>query len=99
MVSNFNREERLVREGEGMGGKRVAEFMMWEMEGRTDSRKRTWVAPESARMGEGVMEHKKVGGEESSSESSGSYSTKGLMGQKRETGVVVTMVGIRENVV
>ena len=49
-------EDRAIGEGEGHG---------WELgrahecarEGRTDSRRRSWVAPESARMGEGVTEH------------------------------------------
>jgi hypothetical protein len=36
----------------GMGG-RVAGCMRWAREGRIDSRNRTWVAPESARMGGG----------------------------------------------
>ncbi len=40
----------------GMGG-RWARHMRCAREGRTDSRRRTWVAPESARMGEGVTEH------------------------------------------
>jgi hypothetical protein len=31
--------------------------MRWAREGRTDSRRRTCVAPESARMGKGVIEH------------------------------------------
>ena len=46
----------------GMGGS-VAERMRWEREGRTDSLRRTCVAPELARMGEGVMEHNKGGWE------------------------------------
>ena len=45
----------------GMGG-RVAGCMRWAREGGTDSRIRTWVAPESARMGEGVIEHRIAGG-------------------------------------
>ncbi len=53
-----------------MGGS-VAGRMRWEREGSTDSR-RTCVAPKSARMGEGVMEHKRVGVEEASSASSSS---------------------------
>jgi hypothetical protein len=40
----------------GMGGS-VAGRMKWEREGRTYSLKRTCVAPEAARMGEGVIEH------------------------------------------
>ncbi len=40
----------------GMGGS-WAGRMRCAREGRTDSRRRTWVAPESARMGEGVIEH------------------------------------------
>jgi hypothetical protein len=39
----------------GMGGS-LAGRLRWAREGRTDSRRRTWVA--SARMGEGVMEQK-----------------------------------------
>jgi hypothetical protein len=39
-----------------MGGS-WAGRMRCAREGRTDSRRRTWVAPESARMGEGVTEH------------------------------------------
>ncbi len=42
-----------------MGG-RVAGCTRWEREGKTGSRNRTWVAPESARIGEGVIEHKMV---------------------------------------
>ena len=45
----------------GMGG-RVKGRMRCEREGRTDSRRRTCVAPESARMGEGVIEHRREGG-------------------------------------
>jgi hypothetical protein len=40
----------------GMGGS-WAGRMRCAREGRTDSRRRTWVAPESTRMGEGVTEH------------------------------------------
>jgi hypothetical protein len=40
----------------GMSGS-VAGRMRWERKGRTDSLKRTCVAPDSARMGEGVIEH------------------------------------------
>ncbi len=40
----------------GMGGS-WAGRMRWAREERTDSRRRTWVAPESARMGDGVTEH------------------------------------------
>jgi hypothetical protein len=46
--------------GKGMGG-RVAGRMRWEREGRTDSLKRSCVAPELARMGEGVIEHNRGG--------------------------------------
>ncbi len=58
-------------------------------------RNRTWVAPESARMREGVIEHRRAGGEGySSSESYGdSRATKGLGKAKRE------YVGLRGNVV
>ena len=66
----------------GMGG-RVNGRMRWEREGRTDSRRRTCVAPESARMGDGVIEHRRAGGVEyslnsSSSESSDSNVANGL---------------------
>ena len=40
-------------------GRSVVGRMTWEREGRTDSLKRTCVAPESARMGEWVIEHTK----------------------------------------
>jgi hypothetical protein len=50
-----------------MGG-RLAGRMRWEREGRTDSWKMTWVAPDSARMGEGVIAHKREGGERLSPE-------------------------------
>ena len=40
----------------GIGGS-WAGRMRCAREGRTDSRRRTWVAPESARMGEGIIEH------------------------------------------
>ncbi len=46
----------------GMGG-RVAGCMRWAREGNTDSLNKTWVAPESARMGEGVIVHRRAGGE------------------------------------
>ena len=49
----------------GMGG-RVAGCMRWAREGKTDLRNKTWVAPESARMGEGVIAHRRAGGEGSS---------------------------------
>ncbi len=39
----------------------VAECVRCERERRTDSRRRTCVAPESARMGEGMIEHKRAG--------------------------------------
>ena len=45
---------------------RLAGCMRWAREGRTDSRSKTWVAPESARMGEGVIAHRRAGGEGSS---------------------------------
>jgi hypothetical protein len=66
----------------GMGG-RVNGRMRWEREGRTDSRRRTCVAPESARMGDGVIEHRRAGGvgyplNSSSSESSDSNVANGL---------------------
>ena len=69
----------------GMGG-RLAGCMRWAREGRTDSRSKTWVAPESARMGEGVIAHRRAGGEGSSlSESYGdSRAAKGLGDAKRE---------------
>ena len=68
-----------------MGG-RLAGCMRWVREGRTDSRSKTWVAPESARMGEGVIAHRRAGGEGSSlSESYGdSRAAKGLGDAKRE---------------
>ena len=76
-----------------MGG-RVAGCMRWARGGKTDSRNKTWVAPESARMGEGVIEHRRARGEgSSSSESYGdSRATKGLGEAKRE------YVGLRGNV-
>ncbi len=40
----------------GMGGS-VVGFVRCEREGRTDFQRRTYVAPESAMMGEVVMEH------------------------------------------
>ncbi len=49
--------------------------MRWKREGRTDSRRRTCVAPESARMGEGAIEQKGAGEVESSSDSSSSESS------------------------
>ena len=66
----------------GMGG-RANGRMRWEREGRTDSRRRTCVAPESARMGDGVIEHRRAGGvgyplNSSSSESSDSNVANGL---------------------
>ncbi len=78
----------------GMGG-RVAGCMRWAREGKKDSRNKTWVAPESARMGEGVIVHRRAGGEESSlSESYGdSRAAKGLVEANRE------YVGLRGNVV
>jgi hypothetical protein len=47
-------------------GEILAGCMRWAREGRTDSLNKTWVAPESARMGEGVIAHKRAGGEGSS---------------------------------
>ena len=44
----------------GIGG-RVAGCKRWERESKTDSRNKMWVAPESARIGEGVIAHKKAG--------------------------------------
>ena len=78
----------------GMGG-RLAGCMRWAREGRTDSLSKTWVAPESARMGEGVIAHRRAGGEGSSlSESYGdSRAAKGLGDAKRE------YVGLRGKVV
>ncbi len=69
----------------GMGG-RLAGCMRWARESRTDSLNQTWVAPESARMGEGVIAHKRAGGEGSSpSESYGdSRAAKALGKAKRE---------------
>ena len=77
----------------GMG--RIAGCMRWAREGSTDSLNKTWVAPESTRMGEGVIVHKRAGGERSSlSKSYGdSRAAKGLGEAKRE------YVGIRGNVV
>ena len=49
----------------GMGGS-LAGCMRWAREGNTDSLNKTWVAPESARMGEGVIAHRRAGGEGSS---------------------------------
>jgi hypothetical protein len=77
----------------GMGG-RIAGCMRWARDGKIDSSNRTWVPPESARMGEGVIEHRRARGEgSSSSESYGdSRATKGLGEAKRE------YVGLRGNV-
>jgi hypothetical protein len=58
----------------GMGGS-VKGRMRWEKEGRTDSKRRTCVAPESARMGEGAIDQQRVGGGESSSDLSSSESS------------------------
>ncbi len=78
----------------GVGG-RVAECMRWAREGKIDSLNKTWVAPESARMGEGVIAHRRAEGEGSSpSESYGdSRAAKGLGEVKRE------YVGLRGKVV
>ncbi len=75
----------------GMGG-RLAGCMRWAREGRIDSLS---MAPESARMGEGVIAHRRAGGEGSSqSESYGdSRAAKGLGDAKRE------YVGLRGKVV
>ncbi len=70
----------------GMGG-RMAGCMRWERGGSADSRNRTWVALESTRMGERVIEHRRAEGEQgsSSSESYGdSRAAKGLGEAKRE---------------
>ncbi len=71
--------------------------MRWAREGKIDSFNRTWVAPESATMDEGVIGHRRAGGEgSSSSESYGdsrATKTKGLGEAKREC------VGLRGNVV
>jgi hypothetical protein len=77
-----------------MGG-RFAGCMRWARESRTDSLNKTWVVAESARMGEGVIAHKRAGGERSSpSESYGdSRAAKGLGEAKRED------VGLRRKVV
>ncbi len=68
-----------------MGG-RVAGCTRWDREGKTDSRSNTWVASESARIGEGVIEHKRAGvGGTSPSESYGdSRAAKGLGNAKRD---------------
>jgi hypothetical protein len=42
-------------------GVRMAGCARWEREGKTDSRSKTWVAPESARIGEGVKDHNSAG--------------------------------------
>ncbi len=49
--------EGTIWEGEGHGWKdgRMAGCMRWEREGRTDSCNKMWLAPESARMGEGAL--------------------------------------------
>ena len=58
----------------------------WDSEGKTDSCKTTWVALESVRMGEGVIEHRRAEG--CGSSPSGSYgdsrAAKGLGEAKRE---------------
>ncbi len=48
-----------------MGG-RVAGCIRWAREGKTDSLNKTWEAPESARMGKGVIVYRRAGGEGSS---------------------------------
>jgi hypothetical protein len=49
-------EYRSIGKGEGHGWE-LAWRMRCAREGRTDSRRRTWVALESVRMGEGVTKH------------------------------------------
>ncbi len=70
-------------------GCRVAGCMRWDRDGRTDSRRRTNVAPESARIGDGMMEHKRAGvgrlsSDSSLSESSDSNASNGLGWEKPE---------------
>ena len=67
-------------------GERVAGCTRWEREGKIDSRSKTWVAPESAKIGEGIIEHTRAGvGGSSLSESYGdSRAAKGLGEAKRE---------------
>jgi hypothetical protein len=77
--------------------------MRWEREGRTDSRRRTCVAPELARMGEGMIEHWRAGEVESSSnlsspESSDSNASNGLGWNKRDGGLGGMTVWGRGNV-
>ena len=69
----------------GIGG-RVAGCTRWDREGKTDSRSRTWVAPESTRIGEGVIEHKRagVGGSSPSESYDDSSAAKGLGEAKRD---------------
>jgi hypothetical protein len=70
---------------------RVTECMRWAREGNTDSLNKTWMAPESARMGEGVIVHRRAGGEKSSL--SESYGDSRAAEAKRE------YVGLRGNMV
>ena len=67
-------------------GVRVAGCTRWDREGKPDSRSKTWVAPESARIGDGVIEHTRGGeGGSSPSESYGdSRAAKGLGEANRE---------------
>jgi hypothetical protein len=86
-----------------MGGS-VNGRMRWDREGRTDSRRRTCVVQESARMGEGVMEHTRAGEVKSSSdssslESSDSNASNGFGREKREIRVGRIKVWGRGNVV
>ncbi len=68
-----------------MGG-RVAGCTRREREGKTDSRNKTWVTPESARMREGVIEHRRAegGGSSPSELYDDSKAAKGLGEAKRE---------------
>jgi hypothetical protein len=84
-------------------GCRVAGCMRWHRDGRTDSRRRTCVAPESTRIGDGMMEHKRAGmgrlsSDSSSSESSDSNASNGLGWKKWEVRVGGTTVWTRGNV-
>ncbi len=69
----------------GMDG-RLAGCMRWAREGRTDSLNKTWVAPESARMGEGVIAHKRAGGEGSSPSASSRETVRMKGRQPKEVG-------------
>jgi hypothetical protein len=75
--------------------------MRWEKEWRTNSLRSTCVAPESARMGEGVIEHN-MGGWEIRVfvvRIVRFQSGEGLRWEKREIGLGETMVGKRGKVV